>query len=123
MIIDRLIVVEPGLIEVERTDLDDSLQPWEVLVETEYSVISAGTEGAGFGDLPRVDHEILAQDGQIAGRPGFDEVVFVTLKIGSIGQDRETGSSASRVGAGMRGRLKIFSNQSLGRGSFLDFRN
>ena len=53
MISDRLVVVEPGRIEVERTDLDDNLEPWEVLVETEYSVISAGTEGAGFTGLVR----------------------------------------------------------------------
>jgi len=53
VISDRLVVVEPGRIEVERTDLDDNLEPWEVLVETEYSVISAGTEGAGFTGLVR----------------------------------------------------------------------
>ena len=51
MQIDQFSVVEPGRIEVQKADLDEKVQPWEVLVETEYSIVSAGTEGAGFSGL------------------------------------------------------------------------
>ena len=51
MLTHGLTVVEPGRIEVAETDLDDRLHPHEVLIETEYSIVSAGTEGAGFTGL------------------------------------------------------------------------
>ena len=51
MKIDRFIVVEPGKIELRKADLDESVQFWEVLAETEYSIVSPGTEGAGFTGL------------------------------------------------------------------------
>jgi 2-desacetyl-2-hydroxyethyl bacteriochlorophyllide A dehydrogenase len=53
MISRQLIVVEPGRIEVQEHDLDESLQPHEALVRAEYSIVSAGTEGAGFTGLVR----------------------------------------------------------------------
>ena len=49
----QLIVVEPGRIELQEIELDAALQPHEALVEAEYTVISAGTEGAGFTGLVR----------------------------------------------------------------------
>jgi 2-desacetyl-2-hydroxyethyl bacteriochlorophyllide A dehydrogenase len=85
VIIDRLIVVEPGLIEVERTDLDDSLQPWEVLVETEYSVISAGTEGAGFTGL--VKQMPFGDAGQYPRGTGY----------GNLGRVLQVGNEVSGV--------------------------
>ena len=45
---DRIIVVEPGKIELQKADVDESVHPWEALVETERSIVSSGTEGAGF---------------------------------------------------------------------------
>ena len=51
MKIRELIVVEPGRIAVQESELDEQLQPHEALVEAEYSVVSAGTEGAGFTGL------------------------------------------------------------------------
>ena len=51
MQIAQFSIVEPGRIEVQKADLDEKVQPWEVLVETEYSIVSAGTEGAGFSGL------------------------------------------------------------------------
>ncbi len=47
----QLIVVEPGRIELQESDLDERLQSNEALVRSEYSVVSAGTEGAGFTGL------------------------------------------------------------------------
>ena len=49
----HLIVVEPGRIELQELDLDAALQPHQALVEAEYSIVSAGTEGAGFTGLVR----------------------------------------------------------------------
>ena len=51
MDIEELIVIEPGHIELSKGQLDDALEPHEALVKTEYSVVSAGTEGAGFTGL------------------------------------------------------------------------
>ena len=47
----QLIVVEPGHIELQEDQIDETLKPGEALVQTEYSVVSAGTEGAGFTGL------------------------------------------------------------------------
>ena len=49
----ELVVVEPGRIEVQEADLAEELAPHEILVETEHSIVSAGTEGAGFTGLVR----------------------------------------------------------------------
>ena len=49
----ELVVVEPGRIELQEADLDEGLAPHEILVETEHSIVSAGTEGAGFTGLVR----------------------------------------------------------------------
>jgi hypothetical protein len=47
MKIQELIIQEPGRIELCDGEIDESLAPHEALVETEYSVVSAGTEGPG----------------------------------------------------------------------------
>ncbi len=49
----RLVVVEPGRIELQEAEIDPVLKPNEALVEAEYSVVSAGTEGASFTGLVR----------------------------------------------------------------------
>lgn len=46
-----LIVTEPGRIELQEAEFDETLQPDEALVQAEYSIVSAGTEGAGFTGL------------------------------------------------------------------------
>ena len=51
MDVQELIVQEPGRIELCKCQMDESLAPREALVRTEYSVVSAGTEGAGFTGL------------------------------------------------------------------------
>ena len=51
MEIQELIVVEPGQIELRNNQIDEALEPHQALVKTEYSVVSAGTEGAGFTGL------------------------------------------------------------------------
>ena len=47
----QLIVTEPGSIELQAAALDEALAPHEALVRTGYSIVSAGTEGAGFTGL------------------------------------------------------------------------
>ena len=49
----HLIVVEPGRIELQELDMDGALEPHQALVEAEYTIVSAGTEGAGFTGLVR----------------------------------------------------------------------
>ena len=51
MQVDRFIVVEPGKIELRKAGLGESVKLRELLVETVYSIVSAGTEGAGFAGL------------------------------------------------------------------------
>ena len=79
MITDRLVVVEPGRIEIERTEIDETLHPHEVLVETEFSVISAGTEGAGFTGL--VKQMPFGDAGQYPRGTGYGNVGRV-LRVG-----------------------------------------
>jgi len=90
VISDRLVVVEPGRIEVERTELDDNLEQWEVLVETEYSVISAGTEGAGFTGL--VKQMPFGDAGQYPRGTGY----------GNVGRLLRTGDDVTGVQPGDR---------------------
>ncbi len=47
----QLVVVEPGRIELQAHEIDEALKPNEALVKGEYSVVSGGTEGAGFTGL------------------------------------------------------------------------
>jgi 2-desacetyl-2-hydroxyethyl bacteriochlorophyllide A dehydrogenase len=51
MLIKHLVVVEPGRIELQETELDETLEASQALVKAEYSIVSAGTEGAGFTGL------------------------------------------------------------------------
>ncbi len=51
MKIKRFIVVEPGRIELQDHELDETLSSHEALVRSEYTIVSAGTEGAGFTGL------------------------------------------------------------------------
>ncbi len=51
MRIKELVVVEPGRIELQESELEEQLAPHEALVRTHVSIVSAGTEGAGFTGL------------------------------------------------------------------------
>ena len=86
----RLTVVQPGQIEVSKTDLDDHLHPHEVLIETEYSIISAGTEGAGFTGL--VKQMPFGDAGQYPRGTGY----------GNLGQVLKVGDAVSGVQPGDR---------------------
>ena len=77
---DQLIVVEPGRVELRETDLDEALQPHEALVRTEYSIVSAGTEGAGFSGL--VKEMPFAESGRYPRTTGYGNLGEV-LKVGS----------------------------------------
>ena len=90
MITYELIVVEPGRIELAQSELDDALAPREVLIETEYSIVSAGTEGAGFTGL--VKQMPFGDAGQYPRGTGY----------GNLGQVLEVGDAVSGVQAGDR---------------------
>ncbi len=98
MQIDRFIVVEPGKIELQQADLDDSVQPWEVLVETEYSIVSAGTEGAGFAGL--VKQMPFGNEGQAQYPRGTG--------YGNLGRTLKVGDQVEGVAEG--DRVLPFSN-------------
>ena len=44
-------IVEPGRIELREREMDAKLGAHEALVKTQYSIVSAGTEGATFTGL------------------------------------------------------------------------
>ena len=70
-----------------------------------------GADRAGFGALPWVDHEILADYRQVAGCACGDHVVFVALEIGRVGQDRQACRAAGLVGAGVVGGVEVGADQ------------
>ena len=47
----ELVIEEPGRIELQEREIDEDLRPNEALVAAEYSIVSAGTEGAHFSGL------------------------------------------------------------------------
>jgi len=51
MKIKHLIIPEPGRIELQNGEIDDDLAPNQALIEAEHTIVSAGTEGAGFTGL------------------------------------------------------------------------
>ncbi len=85
-----LTVVEPGRIEVAETDLDDRLHSHEVLIATEYSIVSAGTEGAGFTGL--VQQMPFGDAGQYPRHTGY----------GNLGQVLRVGDAVAGVQPGDR---------------------
>ncbi|MFP6643202.1 MAG: zinc-binding alcohol dehydrogenase [Candidatus Latescibacterota bacterium] len=82
MKIRELIIPEPGRIELVDGDLDDTLAPHEVLVETEFSIVSAGTEGAGLTGL--VKQMPFGDAGQYPRGTGYGNLGRV-LAVGSGG--------------------------------------
>ena len=90
MLTHGLTVVEPGRIEVTKTDLDDRLQPHEVLIRTEYSIVSAGTEGAGFTGL--VKQMPFGDAGQYPRHTGY----------GNLGQVLIVGDAVTGIQPGDR---------------------
>lgn len=51
MFAKQLFVIEPGRIELQEVEISEDLKPHQALVRTEYTIVSAGTEGAGFTGL------------------------------------------------------------------------
>ena len=86
----QLIVVEPGRIELQEVEVDGCLQPHEALVEAEYSIVSAGTEGAGFTGLVR--EMPFGDAGTYPRATGY----------GHLGRVLEVGSSVEMCRAGDR---------------------
>jgi 2-desacetyl-2-hydroxyethyl bacteriochlorophyllide A dehydrogenase len=78
----QLVVVEPGRIELQEADLDESLQPWEVLVRGEHSIVSAGTEGAGFTGL--VKEMPFGDSGQYPRTTGYGHLGEVLAVGGEV---------------------------------------
>ena len=80
MKIEKLVVVKPGFIELQETELDPTLAAHEALVQAEFSIVSAGTEGAGFTGL--VQQMPAARPGGYPGDTGYGHLGEV-LAVGS----------------------------------------
>src|SRR5262249_56623872 len=52
-----------------------------------------------------------------------DEILIPALKVGLVGQDRETGRPTVAIGPRETGRLEVGSDEALGRRRLLDFRD
>ncbi|MCC7265678.1 MAG: zinc-binding alcohol dehydrogenase [Candidatus Latescibacteria bacterium] len=76
----QLVVLEPGRIEVQEQELDETLKPNEALVQSEYTIVSAGTEGAGFTGL--VKEMPFGDGGQYPRTTGYGNLGRV-LSVGS----------------------------------------
>ena len=51
MDINQIVIVKPGHVELQKSTMVEKLEPFEVLVKTEHSIVSAGTEGSSFTGL------------------------------------------------------------------------
>ena len=89
MKVDALIVPEPGTCEVEQRELDERLEPDQVLLRTVASVISAGTELSEFmkthrgfdtGNIPFASYPYYP------GYSAVGEVVEVGSKVDTVGK-------------------------------------
>ena len=123
MDVKRLIVQEPGRIELCDGQMDLALHPREALVRTEYSIVSAGTEGAGFTGLvkqmPFREHKRYPRTtgygnvGEVVGigddvtmcRPG-DRVLSFSRHASYVKADE--GRMALPVPEGLDGREAVF---------------
>lgn len=90
MKIQQLIVVEPGKIELQQNEIDETLEPHQALVKTEYSIVSAGTEGAGFTGLD--------QQMPVPNRPGYPR----GTGYGNLGEVLATGDAVTMCKPGDR---------------------
>ena len=72
-------VVEPGRIELQDFEIDEHLAPNQALIQAEYSVVSGGTEGAGYTGL--VKEMPFGDKGQYPRETGYGHLGTV-LDIG-----------------------------------------
>jgi len=83
MQVKQLLITEPNHIEVNEIDLDERLNPGQALVRTEYSVVSAGTEGSRFTGLDSKMPGDFGRRGypQTTGYGNLGEVLAVGEKV------------------------------------------
>src|SRR5690606_11971774 len=80
-------------------------------------------EGSGFAYLPRIYHEILAQNGQADGGASGDEEVVSALEVWGVRQYRQACGTAIPIGTRQCGRIEIGPDQSLAGRGLLDLRD
>ena len=84
----QLIIAEPENIEIQEMDLDENLESHQALIRTEYSIVSAGTEGAGFTGL--VKEMPYGDAGQYPRTTGYGNLGEV-IEVGSTNLMCKTG--------------------------------
>ena len=95
MIARRLMVVEPGKIELQDFEIDSNLMPNQALVQAEYTVVSGGTEGAGYTGL--VKEMPFGDKGLYPRETGYGNLGTV-LEVGSDVTVCQAGPRHSRFG-------------------------
>ena len=78
---------------------------------------------AGFKNLPFVQNEILAQDGQRTGSAGGGEVFGRALKEIAVGKHRQTRRAAALIAGSNLRRCEIGANHALAWAGLFDFGN
>ena len=81
---------------------------------------AVGAPGARLVDLVGLEHEILAQRRQRHRRARLRQEFRRALEGGRVGQHREAGRAARRIGARQRRRVEIGADQALRRARLLD---
>ena len=97
MRVKQLIITQPNRIELQESEFDESLSSTQALVRTEYSVVSAGTEGSRYTGL---DSKMPGG----YGRRGYPQ----TTGYGNLGKVLAVGEEVSMCKPG--DRVLSFSN-------------
>ena len=84
---------------------------------------TVGAQCPGFDDLVRVDHEVLANHRQGAGRTRLLQVRIGALEVVDIGQHGQASCTARLVALGNLGRHEVLANHAFARRSLFDFGN
>ena len=79
-----------------------------------------GPHGTGFHHLVLIDHEVLAQHRQLAGRTGLLQVGDRALEEALVGQHTQAGRAVARVAVGDLGGAEVRAQDALAGAGLLD---
>ena len=81
---------------------------------------AVGAQRARLRHLVAVEHEVLAQRGQLGGGARLRQMLGRALEGGAVGEHGQARRAARRVGLGERGRIEVGADQALGGARLLD---
>ena len=88
----ELVFIQPHQVELQEREIDTGLAPHQALVESECSIVSAGTEGAGFTGLIQ----------EMPSSHGKQNLYPQTTGYGHLGRVLEVGSDVTMCQVGDR---------------------